>query len=78
MPHTDIDQHAADIVRRLKDGELALDEARAQLRRTLSLDATPVAEALSDNALVAVCARNITEGEAVDDIVTAVALCDAA
>jgi hypothetical protein len=76
MPHTGIDQHAADIVRRLKDGELALDEARAQLRNTLSLDSTPVAEALSDNALAAVCARNITEEEAIDDIVTAVALCD--
>jgi hypothetical protein len=76
MAHTGIDQQAADIVRRLKDGELDLDEARAQLRQELALDATPVAEALSDNALVAVCARNITEGEAIEDIVTAQALCD--
>ena len=78
MAHTGIGQQAADIVRRLKGGELDLEAARAQLRRELALDATPVAGALSDNALSAVCACNITEGEAVDDIVTAVALCDAA
>lgn len=77
MAHTGIDQRAADIVRRLREGDLALEEARAQLRRELVPDATPVAEALSDNALAAVCAHNITEGEAVEDIVTAVALCDA-
>lgn len=77
MAHTGIDQQAADIVRRLRGGELALEDARAQLRRELVRDATPVAEALSDNALEAVCAHNITEGEAVDDIVTAAALCDA-
>lgn len=76
MAHTGIDQHAATIVRRLKDGELALDEARAQLRQVLAPDATPVAEALSDNALTAICARNITEGEAIEDIVTARALCE--
>ncbi len=76
MAHTGIDQRAADIVRRLREGDLALEDARAQLRRELVPDATRVAEALSDNALTAVCAHNITEGEAVEDIVTAVALCD--
>ncbi|MBP2157820.1 MULTISPECIES: hypothetical protein [Asticcacaulis] len=76
MAHTGIDQRAADIVHRLREGELALEDARAQLRRELVPDATPVAEALSDNALAAVCAHNITEGEAVEDIVTAAALCD--
>lgn len=78
MAHTGIDQRATEIVRRLKSGELDLDEARLQLRQELAIDATPAAEALSANALTAVCARNITEAEAVDDIITAAALCDAA